>query len=263
MRLLLPGSTTLGGRRLPTRWISAAGNPFNLYSDYGPQFFDRKFVFNLVGSYQLPFGKGKRWANSNPVISRMLGGWTISPIYSFGSGLPLAVITGSYQEQGQAFDGDLSAMAIPISGKASSYGNSPHFGVNSDGNIGVNGDGSQGGPNVNFFSNPTAVYNNFRPFILGVDGRTGGVGNMRGQMRWNLDLGITKDTMFTERVGMQIFFQAFNVLNHMMWADPGMNLQDQANFGVMTGQYNALTLGGAGASANYTRIIQIGLRVHF
>jgi hypothetical protein len=28
-------------------------------------------------------------------------------------------------------------------------------------------------------------------------------------------------------------------------------------------QYNALTLGGAGASVNYTRIIQLGLRVYF
>jgi hypothetical protein len=32
---------------------------------------------------------------------------------------------------------------------------------------------------------------------------------------------------------------------------------------VLNGQYNAATLGGAGASANYTRIIQIGLRVSF
>jgi len=32
---------------------------------------------------------------------------------------------------------------------------------------------------------------------------------------------------------------------------------------VLSSQYNAQTLGGAGASANYTRIIQIGLRVYF
>ncbi len=247
--------------------LDNAGNPFNLYSDYGPQFFDRKFVFNLQGSYQLPFGKGKAWSSNNPVVSRLISGWTISPIFSYGSGLPVVFQTGSYQEQGQAFDGDLSANAIPISGKASSYGNSQHFGVNSDGVIGVNSDNSQGGANVNFFSNPTAVYNNFRPFILGQDGRTGGSGIMRGYARYNLDLGITKDTKITERVGFQIFGQAFNVLNHMMWADPNLNLQDQANFGTPNGgtggQYNATTLGGSLASANYTRIIQVGLRLYF
>lgn len=86
---------------------------------------------------------------------------------------------------------------------------------------------------------------------------------MRGQARWNLDVGVTKDTMFTERVGAQLFVQAFNVMNHMQWGDPGMNLQDPANFGVLSGQYGALALGGSGASLNYTRIIQIGLRLHF
>jgi len=82
-------------------------------------------------------------------------------------------------------------------------------------------------------------------------------------MRWNLDLGLTKDTRITERVGFQIFFQAFNVLNHMQWGDPYNAINDPADFGVLGGQYGALTLGGSGASANYTRVIQLGLRVRF
>jgi hypothetical protein len=252
----LPQSLTLAG----------ASNAFNLYSDYGPQFFDRKFTFNLLGSYQLPFGKGKRWANSSPIATRLFGGWTISPIFTLGSGLPLQIVTGSGQEQGAGAlgaDASISATAIPISGNASSLGNSPHFGVVSNGTIGVNGDSSQGGSGVNFFTNPAAVYNNFRPFILGVDSRTGAAGILRGFMRYNLDLGITKDTRITERVGFQLFGQAFNVLNHMMWKDPGLNLQDQANFGYVATQFNAQTLGGSLASANYTRIIQVGLRVYF
>jgi len=42
-----------------------------------------------------------------------------------------------------------------------------------------------------------------------------------------------------------------------------MSLQDPGAFGALTNQYNALTLGGSGASANYTRIIQLGLRLRF
>jgi len=242
--------------------LDNAGNPFNLPSDYGNQFFDRKFVFNLLASYQLPFGKGHK-LGGGAVMSRIVGGWTVSPIYSFGTGLPINFATGSYQEQGQAFDGDLSATAIPLSGKNSSLSNAPKYGVTSNGTIGVNGDSANGGSGVNMFTNPAAVFNNYRPFILGIDTRTGGAGTVRGQARWNLDLGVTKDTMFTERVGAQLFVQAFNVMNHMQWGDPGMNLQDPANFGVLSGQYGALALGGSGASPNYTRIIQIGLRLHF
>ena len=243
--------------------LDNAGNPFNLGSDYGSQFFDRRFVFNLLSTYQLPFGKGHR-LGQGAILSRILGGWSISPIFSIASGLPINFATGSYQEQGQAFDGDLSASAIPVGAAgAGSLSSTPHFGVTSNGVIGANGDNVNGGSNVNMFANPAAVYAQYRPFILGVDGRTGGAGTVTGQMRWNLDLGLTKDTRFTERVGMQLFVQAFNVLNHMQWGDPSMNLQDQADFGVLSGQYGALTLGGSGASANYTRIIQIGLRVHF
>lgn len=251
--------------------LDNAGNPFNLGADYGPQFFDRRYVFNLLGSYDLPFGKGHK-LGQGPFLSRLLGGWTISPIFSWGSGLPLDFATGSYQEEGQAFDGDLSASAIPIGNvAASSLSNTAHYGVVSNGYVGVNGDPANGGTGVNIFSDPAAVFAEFRPFILGVDGRTGGAGTFYGQHRWNLDLGLTKDTQFTERVGAQLYIQAFNVLNHMQWCDPGgvsagcagLNLQDPADFGVLSGQYGALTLGGSGASANYTRIIQIGLRVHF
>ena len=244
--------------------LDNAGNAFNLYSDYGPEYFDRKFTFNLLSTYQLPFGKGKRWGNNaNPVLSRIISGWTISPVFTYGTGLPINFATGSYQEQGQAFDGDLSASAIPLSGKSSSLSNSPVFGVIGSGNVGVNGAPANGGNEVNMFSNPAAVYANFRPFILGLDTRTGGAGTIRGQTRYNLDLGITKDTRFTERIGAQLFVQAFNLTNHMEWSDPSVNLQNPAGFGVLSSQYNPATLGGSGASANYTRIIQIGLRVSF
>ncbi len=243
--------------------LDNAGNPFNLYSDYGPQYFDRRFVFNLLSSYTLPFGKGHR-LGQGAFLSRVLGGWTVSPIFSWGTGLPINFGTGSYQEQGQAWDGDLSASAIPVGTTgASSLSNTQHYGVNNTGTIGVNGNSSNGGSGVNLFSNPSQVYNDFRPFILGIDQRTGGAGTVYGQHRWNLDVGLTKDTQFTERVGMQIFVQAFNMLNHMQWGDPSMNLLDQPDFGVLGGQYGALTLGGSGASANYTRIIQLGLRLHF
>ncbi|HTQ54789.1 MAG TPA: carboxypeptidase-like regulatory domain-containing protein [Bryobacteraceae bacterium] len=242
--------------------LDNASDIFNLNTDYGPEFFDRKFVFNLMSTYSLPFGKGHK-IGQGAFLSRILGGWTLAPIFTFGTGLPLPAITGSCLEYGQAWDPVDCATAIPVGIKASSLSNTPHFGVNSDGNIGVNGDPAQGGAGVNIFSNPSQVYNEFRPLLVGIDGRSGITGILRGQVRWNMDLGLTKDTQFTERVGAQIYVQAFNVLNHMQWGDPGVNLQDPLNFGVIGGQYGALTLGGSGASANYTRIIQLGLRLHF
>ncbi len=244
--------------------FASTNDPWNPAVDYGPQYWDRKFTFNLLASYTLPFGKGRKWASSHNAVNEVIGGWTISPIFSYGSGLPLQVSTGSGQEWGTGISGDTDGCnAVPLSGMG--YSNSPVFGVNGSSGIGVNSDPANGGAGVNMFGNPAAVFNNFRPNLVGIDGRCGGGGTLRGQQRWNLDLGLTKQITFTERAGLQIYGQAFNLLNHMEWGDPAVNLQDPANFGVIGGQYNALALGSGGgvSGTNYTRIIQVGVRLYF
>ena len=235
-------------------------NPWNLGTDYGPQFFDRKFTFNLLGSYKLPFGHGQKYTTSHGWVNEIIGGWVVSPIFSYGSGLPLSVYTGSFQEWGNGFVGN-GCNAVPLTSMG--YSNSVVSNSISDPNIGINGTQANGSSGLYLYGNPAAVYNNFRPNLVGIDGRCGGAGILRGQQRWNLDLGITKDTRINDRMGVQFYAQAFNVLNHMMWSDPSMNLQDPADFGALEGQYNGLGLGGGGASANFTRIIQLGARFRF
>lgn len=233
-------------------------DPFNPRVDYGPQYYDRKFTFNLLGTYQLPFGPGQRWASSNGVVKRLIGGWALSPIFSAGSGLPLPVYDGSFQEWGQGEDGN-GVNAVSLA-NTRNFSNSAHLGVTSNGSVGVNGDGFT---NANLFgSNAAQVYSDFRPNLVGIDGRSMGTGQLRGQSRWNLDLGLTKDTRITERVGAQIYVQAFNVLNHMAWSDPYNALNDPADFGALEGQYNALAPA-PGGTGQYTRVIDAGLRVSF
>ncbi len=241
--------------------LNNVNNPWNLNTDYGPQFWDRKFTFNLLATYQLPFGHGQKFDSHMKVVNGFIGGWNISPIFSLGTGLPLSVYTGSFQELGNGYDGN-GCTAIPIS--SMSYNNTAVQNVVSNGVIGVNGDAANGGYGVNLYGNNVAnVYNNFRPFLVGLDNSCGGGGILRGQLRWNLDLGLTKTTKISDRAGFQIYVQAFNVFNHMMYSDPFMDLQDPGDFGALEGQYNALALGGAGASPNYTRIVQLGLRLFF
>src|ERR1700761_6084499 len=55
---------------------------------YGPQFYDRKFTFNLLGSWNLPFGKGQRWNSNHGWINEIIGGWVILPIFLYGRGFP-------------------------------------------------------------------------------------------------------------------------------------------------------------------------------
>lgn len=48
---------------------------------------DIPHVFNLMLSYDLPFGKGKKWmSNSNPLVNALVSGWTIANIEQYRKG---------------------------------------------------------------------------------------------------------------------------------------------------------------------------------
>jgi Carboxypeptidase regulatory-like domain len=218
--------------------------PFDLRYDYGPAPFDTRWVFNTLGVYELPFGKGKRFATHNSILDRVIGGWSFNPIFQWNSGLVQETYTGSCSEFGQGNVGFCSGI-VPLQGvNLGSISRSAHFGVTSTGGVGSNGDASNGGAGVNLFANPQAVYNMFRPVVLGIDGRANDLGPLYGQHRWNLDFSITKTTKITEQVGFTFYAQFFNALNHMEFNDPGqsgaggLNLQDPSSFGVLNSQFN-------------------------
>jgi len=56
--------------------------------------FDRTHVLNVSYIYQLPFGKGHKWAN-NGLASWIIGGWELNGIVTRSSGLPFTVNTSS------------------------------------------------------------------------------------------------------------------------------------------------------------------------
>jgi outer membrane receptor protein involved in Fe transport len=88
-------SYTLGESRdqAPEHLSASSGRPQNgrdLASWEGPSDFDVRHRF--VGSFvaELPFGAGQRWLTSGPAAA-ILGGWTLSGIYTARSGLPFTV----------------------------------------------------------------------------------------------------------------------------------------------------------------------------
>jgi hypothetical protein len=229
-------------------------NPYNLRTDYAIQPYDRKFIMNWLGTYELPFGPGRRWATSNPVLKRLIGGWAITPIFTFASGEPDESYTGTGLEWGNGWD-PWYAGAVPT-GDVLGAGNSPHVIGNYSGTVAENDNPKNGGIGINMFAHPDQVFGMIRMDIAGLDGRSYDEGPFFGQKRWNVDLSLTKDTQITERVGFQLFMQAFNFFNHQQWGDPYLAVLDPADFGAIYGQYGSMGNG-------YTRIIQIGARVHF
>jgi hypothetical protein len=104
---------------------------------------------------------------------------------------------------------------------------------------------------MNIFSDPNAVYAQFRRLILGLDTSAGGAGQLRGLPTWNLDATASKDFRISEGIGATLAIQANNVLNHFQPSTPSLNIDSPQTWGVISSQ------------ANTPRQMQFGLRIHF
>jgi hypothetical protein len=75
-----PGANNINGYRAP----SVAG--MGIQADYGLAPFDIRNVFHFSGGYELPFGKGKRYASGGGRLADALaGGWSINWAATLGS----------------------------------------------------------------------------------------------------------------------------------------------------------------------------------
>jgi hypothetical protein len=243
-------------------------NPWNIQANYGPQFFDYKFIYNLVVLWQVPLYKTQKG-----VAGHLLGGWSIAPIFTAQSGQPLGVFNfnGSCESFGEmncntgSTNGNNSLMADGAV-LASKYtgGTSANYNLSvsetTANGAGVNSNADNGGNGINMFKNPSQVYSELRPCILGFDTSCGGGGNLRGMPTFNLDATVSKDIgVWKEgRVGANLIFQFTNLLNHTQLGDPYLDISDPADFGVL-GTNNPYY----GGQVNTPRQMQFGLRVHF
>jgi hypothetical protein len=233
---------------------STAPDPFNLRTAYGYQAFDRRFIYNFYAVYQPHFYKGQ-----SGLMGHLLGGWTIAPVFTAGSGLPITL--GTLNGGGQAFgEGDsvnflgygVSENAIPITPANSGQG-SRYF-------VSGNGVGTSGLGGANMFANPAAAYNNIRQPILGYDTRLGGFGVYRGMPYWNVDLSVKKLFKVTERFSTELQVVFANVFNHNQFGDPTGDYLDTSNpagFGSLPGSVTNFN------GQSYQRQMEFGIRVNF
>ena len=67
-------------------------NPFNWTSNYGNSNFDVRQRLSLSYIYELPFGRGKALVNQPGIARAILGGWQLSGVTSYQTGLPFTPI---------------------------------------------------------------------------------------------------------------------------------------------------------------------------
>jgi hypothetical protein len=67
--------------------------------------------FVLSYSYELPFGKGKRFLNRGGVVNAVVGGWNVGAIHTYQSGTPISINCGGGYTSG-LFDGSCRVNAV-------------------------------------------------------------------------------------------------------------------------------------------------------
>jgi len=234
-------------------------NPYNVQqSMYGPQFYDYKFTYTQTFLWSEPFFKGQRG-----VLGAALGGWRIAPIFTAISGAPLTIGTlnsnESFGETQTAGTNDGAVLGAKYTGGTAVFYNQNV--ASSATGAGINSNTVNGGNSMNMFSNPAAVFNEFRPCILGYDTSCGTGGQIRGLPNWNMDMNIAKDfRLFRERVYTTLSFQFNNVFNHVTMISPYLSIADPGDWGVVGSNNPA---GNGVGQSNLPRQLTFSLRVKF
>ena len=193
--------------------------------NYGSLNQDIRHNLVISNTYELPFGRNKRFAQSGAAAA-VLGGWQINVLASLYTGRPTTPTapTGSHNSRpsGQFADclapprkigspdewWDISTFADP-----EDQGGTPRFG-------------------------------------------TCGSNILRGPGHINADMGIFRKFQPTERLSIQFRAEAFNVSNTPHFATPTGSISS-SNFGVVTRMANT------GREGNDQRVFRLGLRLAF
>jgi len=153
--------------------------------------YDRTHNLQLQGIWELPLGKGKAYA-SQGASAVVLGGWRISSIASFMTGLPFYVSASNQLGMaGSTQRADLVKPHVEILG------------------------------NVNEYFDPLA----FRS-VSGLRFGNLGFNSLRGPGVTNIDLSVGRDFNITERVKLQFRLESFNLTNTPHFGLPGSNVSN-------------------------------------
>jgi hypothetical protein len=158
----------------------------------------QRLIFSAT--YELPFGKGKRFGGgSGPILDRLAGGWLLAPIYTYQMGAPVA------------------------------WGNVIYYG----GDLRWNSGAVDGAFDTTQFNRNSAqqLASNIRTFPTQF-------GNLRADRINNWDVAVIKNNTIWEKLRLQYRCEFFNAMNRVNFGAPNVN-PTSSGFGRITSQANS------------------------
>jgi carboxypeptidase family protein len=187
--------------------------------------FDQTHAVKLSTLYELPWGRGRKWLNSG-IASHIVGGWRVSGIQTYLSGLPVAL------QRNNPFGFLFNGTTRPT---VASYDNwrAPIAGDQFDPAV------DRFMVTSSFPTQPTAFGNvtRYNP-------------KLRAFPTFNENVSLAKSFNFTEDFRLDFRWEMFNVFNRHIFAVPNTNLNNNA-FGQVT------------ATVGEARQMQVGLKLYW
>jgi hypothetical protein len=225
-------------------------NPLRQRDNRAVSDFDIRHILNFNSVWDLPFGKGKMlFGKANSVADAIVGGWQLSTIFRYSSGLPLSA---PFDNNGWATNWNVRSSGVAVKQLESS----PTRGV--------------GTAAPNLFSDATAAYQSYRSPRAG---ETGDRNSLRYPGFVSLDFGLYKSFKmpYNENHHLVFRWEVFNATNTQrltgvlgstfaVGLDPylgGANGTPTASFGNLTTTQKPF------GESTAARIMQFALRYQF
>ena len=190
-------------------------------------------VFSYI--YELPFGKGSRLLSRPGVVDKIVGGWQVSGIHRYQSGLPTTVLNSdpAFTDNFLNLVGFDSSIRPNLTGQPIFTGNSPSGTIfqllnpaafaspPTFRNDAVTGSDVTLSPYKNYYANPNIFFGNAPPVIS----------SARSLPFYSENLSILKKTRIMERYTIEFRTEIFNPFNRHRYFGPDNDLRDGGNFG--------------------------------
>jgi hypothetical protein len=214
---------------------SAIQNSWNPKLNKGVSDFDTRHLITVDWVYALPVGTGKAvLGNANRLVDALMGGWQLSGLSRWASGLPFSVFEPGYTTNWQL--GGAGVVTAPVK---------IHRHI-------VNGI-----PQVFAGDSATAINNGVMtgsPIRLPYPGEAGQRNAFRGDGYFDVDSSLAKSWALHDQVKLKFAAEVYNVGNNVRFDDSPANLNANLTQG---------TLGNYGGTLTTYRRMQFGLRLDF
>jgi len=178
-------------------------NNYNLRAEHGPASFDRTHALTLLHTWELPFGRGKRWATgNNKVLDGFIGGWRFSGVSTVYSGIAFT----PYVSNHPLLNADFNSVRPDVIGN-------PHV----------------SNPSAALWFNPAAYTSPQGQYRDG----TASKGSLRGPAEYVFNLALAKEFVIREGKTLEIRWDNYNAFNHDNLGVPA-NTVDVGGAGVIT-----------------------------